>query len=1831
MMLEGSNSSSALRWVREDLDDCLAKIRDNLEAFAENTDDKNPLRFVQEELERLNLTFLTMNQQGASILTDEMIAVGGHMLHSAEGSSKESLSALTDAVIVLPSYLDRLQAGHEDLPILLLPTLNELRATHDECLLSEGTLFAPELDQIIPELSGCEADAVSSSHFSAWSRKMRGQYQGALLAWLKEQSKDRLLTPMQDVCRTLYIRLGRNELRRLWWIAEMIMRGLQDEAIDNDLPLRRLFARLDLTLKAMTESGEHGPASDTITALSRALLFHAAQARPGSKATDMLRLRFRLEELIPDREALLRARGAVTGRDAGLFQSIGEAIREELAQVKDTLDMELRTGRIESEQRAHSRTSLQQLSDTLHMLNLPVPAKAVEDLLPALEADEGEANMDLDSPLLALAQKLLEVESILDTHIKLLGEPVEEIETNGFIALPAHEQRAIVSKILDESVNNLHQVQEAIRKRLDGDSEADYETALEQIAGALQLASQGEVAGLTRKLSRALNAELAAASPADRESHLEPLTDAVAALELYLAGCRDEQANSLRFLQVMHSRLEGLPEASSSGEKVATTRIELPPIRTQETVTAPRPESAPAARPATGPEPARTAGAGQVPEVDPAMLDIFIEEFDSVVERLAQYLPAWIENEEDTRALTELRRGFHTLKGSGRMIGAMEVGDFSWHHEELLNKLFLHKITPSVSARQSVTMAVAALADLKSRLLGQQSDLDGDGIRALSNFARDLSDGNQPQVSELQDRIPARLYGQVVKDTGLALESTQDVQDRLKQEVKSRPESMTEKASEKLGALAGVNVIDPALQQLMIAEITQELGEFETLVKGLLSNQEQTVNKSLVRAIHTLAGNLAMAPLGQETEVARSLERFLELRQKSNNAIEPTAARTLQTCLHRFHQRLFILESGVETSYPLDDVELLDELAILIDPKAARAQEPARERVAPAAEPPERVEAAEPTGQEERTVSAMEAPPADSAGEPTIKPSGGTFEVEEGSILSIFLEEATEVLERCDTLLNTWRDKLSDLRLVKNLQREIHTFKGGARMAGLETLGNLSHAMETLLERIATNRLQATVAAVQALEEGCDRLNVWVEQLQAGRMPEAGGALQRFETQVKALYGDAPATPVVDKAEEESAETVEPVVFRPLEDIGSGAEAAEPVAESVAESAQAPEESTLEVEKPAATPIPARPSIEIDNEPERRYQDILDLPAVSADRGDESSGQSQIRVAADLMDSLVNYAGEVSIYRSRLEQQLSAVRYNLKEVEATVDRLKEQLRKMDIETEAQMMSRYQHASAKGSSEFDPLELDRFSNIQQLSRSLAESISDLQNLQGMMDESVVQAESLLTQQSRVSADLQAGLMQTRMTPFGSAAPRLRRVVRTAAAETGKMARLQLRMAGSSDQLDRNVLERITAPLEHMLRNAVAHGIETPRVRRKLKKPEEGQVTVTVEAEATEFVIRVYDDGAGIDLEAVRKRAIERGMLGENETADDRRLIDFIRDSGFSTAKTVTGLAGRGVGMDVVNSEIKQIGGSMEIHSEAGKGTRFTIRIPFSLAVMQAIGVTVDNRPFLIPLNSVAGVARMTPKDYAALTAGDSPSHEFAGEQFPLLELEPLLDAPPLPLDRENVSLMMIRSGESKAAFRVSDLQGHQEVVIKPVGPQISSIPGILGGTIAADGQVVIILDMGPLIRRGLERKVSPIRVEPPPRAVNQRPLVMVVDDSITMRKVTSRVLEKHAIEVMTAQDGLDAIERLHDRVPDLMLLDIEMPRMDGYELAQHVRSDARVRHVPIVMITSRAGQKHRKKARDSGANAYLTKPYQEADLIAQVGEMLNMELQMRRSD
>ncbi|KGE50616.1 Hpt domain-containing protein [Xanthomonas axonopodis pv. vasculorum] len=767
------------------------------------------------------------------------------------------------------------------------------------------------------------------------------------------------------------------------------------------------------------------------------------------------------------------------------------------------------------------------------------------------------------------------------------------------------------------------------------------------------------------------------------------------------------------------------------------------------------------------------------------------------------------------------------------------------------------------------------------------------------------------------------------------------------------------------------------------------------------------------------------------------------------------------------------------------------------------------------------------------------------------------FDQLDGELVDIFVEEGRDLLDHCDGLIARMREVPGDRDVLNGLQRDLHTLKGGARMAGINAIGDLGHAIESLLEAVAANRTDIDRDDVRLFERGFDRLHQLLTRTgmhRAVTMPT--DLVEAFETRTRGRNAAPPSDADVRAIAKAS---VEPA--------------------------------------PLSAPVPVEGQAEEDF-----------LPRVQ---------QEQVRVRADLLDRLVNHAGEVAIYRSRLEQQLGAFRGAMGELDRTNARLRDQLRRLDLETEAQIVARYQREQDQGDRTFDPLELDRFSTLQQLSRALNESAADLGGLQGVLEDLSRQYDGLLQQQSRVSSELQDGLMRTRMVPFDGLVPRLRRVVRQAASDTGKQVHLVLE--GTQGELDRNVLDRMVAPLEHMLRNSVAHGLETPEQRRDAGKPEEGTIAIRLRREGSEIVLEVADDGAGLDREAIRRRGEERGLIEPGQALSEAELDNLIFASGFSTSEQVSQLAGRGVGMDVVRNEVRQLGGSVDIHSVRGQGATFTLRLPQTLAVTQAVFVRIGETMFAVPVGSVSGIGRISRTRYESGEGG----YHYAGEEYVLHDLGSLVGQAAASADGQaQVPLLLVRAGDLRAAVAIDQVLGNREVVVKPVGLQIASVPGIYGATITGDGRVVVILDVAPLVRRFLAQPARP-SLETQAEAQRQVPLVMVVDDSLTMRKVTSRVLERHNLDVTTARDGVEALELLEERVPDLMLLDIEMPRMDGYELATAMRADPRFKAVPIVMITSRSGEKHRQRAFEIGVQRYLGKPYQELDLMRNVYDLLGI--------
>jgi chemosensory pili system protein ChpA (sensor histidine kinase/response regulator) len=559
------------------------------------------------------------------------------------------------------------------------------------------------------------------------------------------------------------------------------------------------------------------------------------------------------------------------------------------------------------------------------------------------------------------------------------------------------------------------------------------------------------------------------------------------------------------------------------------------------------------------------------------------------------------------------------------------------------------------------------------------------------------------------------------------------------------------------------------------------------------------------------------------------------------------------------------------------------------------------------------------------------------------------------------------------------------------------------------------------------------------------------------------------------------------------------------------------------------------------------------------------------------------------------------------------------------------LRKLDMETETQILFRHEREDTDAAEEFDPLELDRYSRIQQLSRSLMESVSDLLNLKEGIGSLARQSETLLRQQARVSTDLQEALMRTRMVPFSSVLSRLRRVVRQNAEQMGKSA--TLRVEGTEGEMDRSVLDRLIAPIEHMLRNSLAHGIETAAERAQVDKPEVGSIDLRFAREGNQVVLEVRDDGRGIDLAAVRRKAAETGLLSEADdpAVSDHDAMQLIFEPGFSTATAVTQISGRGVGMDVVTSEIKQLGGSLQIDSTAGKGTTISVRLPFTLAITQALLVKVGDRTYAVPYTAVEGVVRLGRDSLEQYLTGQKSGYVYAGNRYEILNLAHVLSGEPIQFDGQEkwFPTLLVKAGEHRAALQVDGLLGMREIVVKSVGPQLSTVSWIAGGTILADGDVALILDASTLVRLWAVQQSegrSTLVTQPASDSLSaQQPAtattVMVVDDSLTVRKVTGRLLERRGMNVIAAKDGVDAVARLQETIPDVMLLDVEMPRMDGYELTRHIRNSERLRGVPIIMITSRTGQKHRRKAEELGVDRYLGKPYQESDLLATIDGLL----------
>ena len=1253
--------------------------------------------------------------------------------------------------------------------------------------------------------------------------------------------------------------------------------------------------------------------------------------------------------------------------------------------------------------------------------------------------------------------------------------------------------------------------------------------------------------------------------------------------------------------------------------------------------------------------------------VDAELLEIFLSEADEVFACIRETLSligqaqVALHNQEHH---TVLHRAFHTLKGSSRMIGLTEFGEAAWSIEQVLN-LWL-------SESKNGTSALYVLLDEATRVLSAwiaEIQATGKSARtpdALILYAQKVRDDQEYVFSEGRTEIASALEeekndfpslpelveieaSQVLEaseasDADLALFADifpptvvdiADYVDHAKDEaahtqfeqdadnntsnhatadviafpgmLESRPDDNTKKVGDLLISLPLYNIYLAETDQLARL-LTRDFSEWQ-------HEPERSVTVQAIHAAHSLAGSSATVGFKPLQELAHALEMLLQ-----RAALQATILRQqdFDTLAQVVERAKVMLQEFSQGEMPYYEPALVSELNALLHVSRDEVRDERQDEIQNDSEenngetgfeiaventpiisssivvsepaPTHAVTQVVPVMQIAATVPRLFTPT-----EEEFDASLALRDDLDADLLPVFLEEGHDILPQIGGALRDWQQEAGTsnnampVATIQAILRHLHTIKGSARMAGAMVLGQHMHEMESQIE-VISQRSKGNADSVRSGEE----LQFEIEEL----LTHYDHGVQLFDN------------------------------------------------------LHLPKDQQVPLARSAATVFSSATSsiLSVTPRPVMATSTVSGTPAILTPAHMPVQAVQQVRVNADILDRLVNQAGEVSITRSRLESGVGHLQQSLSELTENVDRLRQQLREIEMQAETQMSSRMSRLGEAGEREFDPLEFDRFTRLQELTRMMAESVNDVGMLQKTLTHTANDASATLVAQGLLTRDLQQDLMHVRMVQFASVAERLYRLTRQVSKEVDKRVTLDIR--GSSVEMDRGVLEKMVGPFEHLLRNAIVHGIESRDARRAAGKNDIGELKIEIRQDGNEVLIQLTDDGQGLNLPQIREKAHHTGLLSVDQAMDpslsDGEISELIFKPGFSTASEVTELAGRGVGMDVVRSEATSLGGRVAVSTQTGEGTTFSIHLPLTLAVMQVVIFTTGGATYAVPSALVEQVQQLKSPMLAA--AYNDGAIQWQGQRVPMHYLSALLGEHDVtPVSQQYSPIVILKSGNERVAVHVDAIAGNREVVVKNIGPQLSRMIGIVGATVLGSGDIVLILNPVPLALRYAQEVRAPRtgmtgvdvdavedvgavaeiakQAQNAAQGLRTQKIVMVVDDSLTVRRVTQRLLLRESYQVVLAKDGVDALQQLQAITPDVMLVDIEMPRMDGFDLTRNIRSDERTRHIPIIMITSRTATKHRDYAMELGVNEYLGKPYQEDALLSAIKGFVQRELML----
>ncbi|MDT8397068.1 MAG: Hpt domain-containing protein [Pseudomonadales bacterium] len=1716
------------------------------------------------------------------------------------------------------------------------------------------------------------------------------------------------INAFQNIFTNLEV-MGRDfRLSTLWGLCATLAESLSEEQMRHEHPVLKLLCSFSTVMQRVRDNGARALNQNIPEDILEKVL--DALTMPLHETSRLLAVKcwFNLDLELARAQRLKQQDLLVSFSRKDAFTKTIRLLTERISQLSERINGEIAGTDFSPGQIEDCIQALESIQASIRVLGIMSPVELIEQCLACAprqaKVSDSLSRQSIVDFLNQCAQILYQCELSLLSH-------AEELERAVFVSRAGKDAgmafTGVKLSVVLEAIKNLEQVVIAINNYVDADYDGSkLSDAIRQLEGArvalMAVPLEKAVAycaGAREFVEHLLPHQGLAVRERGADASFHAFAHLIINTILYLEQVSIGRAEKFeRIVQESDKLLESVQSAlANEPERQAAAMAEAGNVTAGFSEEGPEQDSSDDTGPVSQPEPDTT-----VLEGDEDIQAIFIEEAEEILPQIHDSHDLLCQNLHDAEALADLRRSYHTLKGSGRMVGAEALAALAWSVENLLN----HVIGGAVVLDNTVLGALRQVQEKLPFLV--------DGFRN-NEHAAVVADSVAAEVAWMDSFVTANSVaeaptGVLAETAGTAREKpalyivTKQQDTAIDTPVHESGDLERAAAEDDVASESASKADGESLSEVFAIETQRQIGRIRQYLDDDLAAdaEEQAITtSSYLIPVHTLYGNCTVAELQQFGHVVGQLERllqdhpyrkvnnslkillseFCEISARVTHDITGTTAVALTDALRQeldeflsslarvrdelsgheppdaYAVEIDAIVSTMSTDADSDNhyadaddsLETTDYDALLLsgflrESRAINALignlyqafrvEHQHDRAQQLQDQFAHFEGAASLAEQAAIASVCHALSIlykqyaeglfsindtlitlldqlhawvnagmqmleDGAAAPAPVPDHLLMQLKqsigqqiavrttekvmmaeeqvEESLLAVFVEEAAEILHELDSRMADWQQAPDDRGVLDDLLRSLHTLKGSAALVGEQELSEAAHRFETLIIEAGhggrhldehffavadrhLNILQVLFALYRSDENGCLR-----------RMPISDDEL------TKLLQVDEVEVSIGAAGSHDGISVLSPV-----------------------------------------------PQVQAAS---------LDMPETDVARSNTGVALDEhVRVSGNLLKDLLNDTDEISIARNRIEQNMTDFNVLMADMDETLGRLQDYIHSFEMHTKTGT-GISQRAVGDGlvpaggydrnqGSDFDALEMDKYTELQQIALSLLEDYDDLRDIRKNLSGKIRNVGTMLNEQQRSTHKLQDGLISSQMVPFAGIVPRLRRLARQVGTELNKQ--LTIKFSNPEGKIDRSILQAVVSPIEHMIRNAIDHGIESTEDRAALQKPLQAELLVKLYRQGANIILDISDDGRGIDTRKIRQKAIADGILDPDATVSDQELCQLILRAGFSTSDTISRISGRGVGLDVVRKEIKQIGGDIEIHSRPGLGTTFRIRLPLTSSLNRALLFRVAGIEYVMLLNTIDGIIlEKTATLQNCYKEQKTSVFQYAGKSYELAYLGALLGDRATPDFQHGMevssSLLLVSGTHRNVALHVDAIMGSRELVVKSLGKQFANISALAGGVILGDGRVVLVLDPHSLVDSNANKDSALFQTVLSGQSVaadtEGGKTVLVVDDSITVRKVTSAILKRNGMKVILAKNGLEAVEILQNTLPDIMLLDIEMPKMDGFEVAAHIRQqDSDVRNLPIIMITSRIGEKHRSRAEKIGVNQYMCKPFQEENLL-----------------